>query len=201
MAALKGRVVILFVGMLLASVFGLASCGSGSAGGSSAGSESSFSMAVGSSASEASADAQTNLAEEDGLAEEGDLAEEAGPGTPWVATFETGSLPEEAPDVKDDLYTHYNYDYIASHQGKDITQIASHQNEIKDYALATIKDESKTGHDLEQMRILFNQASDVEALKREGLSGLQPYLDQIDKAESIAQLNEVLASDEFPFSP
>ena len=191
MANVKVRITVLFASALLVAMLGLGGCGGSSAGGSSAGGESSAGVAAESSASETSAESDA----------QGEETEATGPGKPWLATFETGNLPSEVPDAKDDLYTHYNYDFIAAHQGEDITQLGSHQGELRDYVLANIKDESKTDHDLEQMRILFNQANDVETLEQVGLSELQPYLDQVDKANSIAELNEVLASEEFPFNP
>ena len=48
---------------------------------------------------------------------------------------------------------------------------------------------------------LYDQAADRQTLKDKGLSELQPYLDRIDAVDSIEQMNELIASDDFPFNP
>ena len=122
-------------------------------------------------------------------------------GKPWVTSILMGNLPPEQPEMKDDLFTHYTYDYLASHQLQPSSAILDHAAELQAANLAMIKDESKTGHDLEQLRIFFGQASDTEGLKEKGLADLQPYLDRIDAATSLEEMNALLAADDFPFSP
>lgn len=122
-------------------------------------------------------------------------------GKPWIITQVTGSLPTEVPTAKDDLYTHVNYDCMSEHQSEDYNYMKATAGEVKEATIATIKDESRTGHELEQMRIFFDQAADTETLKEIGFSEVQPYIDMIDKVQSIEELNELLASDEFPFTP
>lgn len=122
-------------------------------------------------------------------------------GKPWVVSQVTGNLPEQKPEAKDDLYTSVNYDYIKEHQGTDDTYIVSTNKELEEATLAAIKDTSRTDHDLEQLRLFFNQVCDQKTLAEIGFSEVQPYIDMIDGASSIEELNAVLASDEFPFTP
>lgn len=109
-------------------------------------------------------------------------------GKPWVTSILQGNLPAEQPELRDDFYTHFNYEYLSEHQLKPGSAVAEHADELKEANLALIKDESKKGHDLEQMRILYNQASDFESLENQGMSELQPYLDRIDAVTSIDEL-------------
>ena len=122
-------------------------------------------------------------------------------GKPWVTSILQGNLPAEQPEAKDDLFTHNAYDYLANHQLQPGSSMQDYSTEPKDFNLAMIKDESKSGHDLEQLRIFFNQAADAETLQKTGLTELQPYLDRIDAVTSIAEMNALLASDDFPFEP
>ena len=122
-------------------------------------------------------------------------------GKPWITSVLAGNLPIEQPEAKDDLYMHYAYDYLADHQLTGGNAMEEHFNELRDATTALIKDESKKGHDLEQLRILYNQAADTEKLNATGLSEVQPYLDRIDATTSLAELNAVLVANDFPFSP
>ena len=122
-------------------------------------------------------------------------------GKPWVTSIIQGNLPAEAPAAKDDLYTHDNYEYLSTHQTQAGSRMADHAAELQTTNLAAIKDASKSGHDLDQLRIFYEQAADVETLKKTGFADVQPYLDRIDAVTSIEDMNALLASDDFPFSP
>ena len=123
-------------------------------------------------------------------------------GKPWVTSVLQGNLPVEQPEAKNDLYTHYAYDYLAAHQAEmGGSAMTDHANELKDSVISAIGDESKTGHDLEQLRLFYNQASDTNKLKEIGTSEIQPYYDRIGAVTSIDEMNELLAADDFPFSP
>lgn len=122
-------------------------------------------------------------------------------GKPWVTSILQGNLPPQRPEAKDDLYTHYNYDYLAAHQEKRGSTMFDHAAEPREACIAAIKDTSKSGHDLDQLRIFFNQAADVEALKKTGMSEVQPYLDRINAVTSIKEMNDLLTAEDFPFSP
>lgn len=103
--------------------------------------------------------------------------------------------------MKDDLYTYYNYDFLKAHQEKPGTVDDDHAGELKETILKVLSDSSNTGHDLEQMRIFFNQALDTETLKKEGLSQVQPYIDRVEAVTSIEEMNKLLLASDFPFSP
>lgn len=122
-------------------------------------------------------------------------------GKPWVMSQVSGNLPTAQPEAKDDLYTHYNYGYMSEHQGEDVTYITSSSDEVKNATVAAIEDGSRTDHDLEQMRIFYNQALDTETLKELGFSEVKPYIDRIDSAGSIEEFNAVLTAEDFPFTP
>jgi len=153
----------------------------------------------GSSSASSSASGESVSAAASASASSGTASELAG--KPWVTSILQGNLPAEQPEAKDDLFTHNAYDYLASHQLQPSSMMKDCSTELMDFNLAMIKDESKSGHDLEQLRIFFNQAADAEALQKTGLSELQPYLDRIDAVTSIAEMNALLASDDFPFEP
>lgn len=122
-------------------------------------------------------------------------------GKPWVTSVLAGNLQAEQPAAKDDLYTHYNYAYLSAHQDQPASVMDEHANELQASIAEIVKDESKKGHDLDQLRIFYNQAADAEALQKAGLSEIQPYLDRIEAVASIDEMNALLAADDFPFSP
>ena len=130
-------------------------------------------------------------------------------GKPWIDSVVTGNLPKEAPEAKDDLYLHYNYDELAAHQGEYYLPVLAAMNVIRNYfseameagKLTDAGDSILTDEELQQLSIFYSQASDLEALAKAGISELQPYLDRIRNAAGISELNEILVSDDFPFSP
>ncbi len=122
-------------------------------------------------------------------------------GSPWINCNEAGNLPVEQPELKDDIYLHTNYDYIASHQQKPGGTLADSKDDMREAVTAIIKDESKKSHGLDQLRIFYNQAANVDARKGTGLAEIQPYLDKIDAVTTVDELNALLASSEYPFVP
>ena len=184
MKSLRKTITLLFA---LAMVLALAACGGN------AGSSTSSSAEVAGSSAISSTDVSSTSASPEATNE---LA-----GKPWVTSIIQGNLPAQAPSVKDDLYTHANYDYLAAHQDKPSSATKDHAAELQSTNLAVIKDASKSSHDLEQLRIFFNQAADTATLQKTGLADVQPYLDRIDAVGSIEDMNALLSSDDFPFSP
>lgn len=122
-------------------------------------------------------------------------------GKPWVVSNRDGNLPDTAPSAKDDLYLHYAYDTLKEHQGTSFSPTAAAASELKDTVVGLIENEATTNHDLEQMRILIDQAADWDTLAQTGLSELQPYLDRIDAVSSMDELNALVADKSFPFNP
>ena len=134
-------------------------------------------------------------------------AEEATPasgelmGKPWVTSILQGNLPAEQPEAKDDLYTHYAYQFLSEHQEQPTNNMTAHATDIPNAIASIIDDTSKESHELDQLRIFYRQASDREAIKAQGLTEIQPYLDRVDAVTSIEELNALLTADDFPFSP
>ena len=122
-------------------------------------------------------------------------------GKPWVTSILQGNLSSEKPDVKDDLYTYFNYDFLTEHQEQPASASSPYADELKTTVLDVLKDDTKTSHDLDQMRIFFHQVMDTETLKKTGLSQVQPYLDRIQAVNSLEEMNRLLTADDFPFSP
>lgn len=122
-------------------------------------------------------------------------------GKPWVTSILQGNLPPEQPEQRDDLFTHDNYDYLAAHQLMPGSTMGDHAVDLREANVKLMKDESRTGHDIDQLRIFFDQAADAKTLKEKGLQDIQPYLDRIDAVGSIEEMNELLTGDDFPFSP
>lgn len=123
-------------------------------------------------------------------------------GKPWVSSIFAGNLPAQVPDAKDDLYLHSNYDYIKEHVASaPITATSDAKDELKTSVTGIIKDGSVTSPELEQLRIFYEQASDLKALEEAGADELAPYLRRIADANSLDELEGVLLSEDFPFSP
>lgn len=125
-------------------------------------------------------------------------------GSPWVNSTVIGNLPPTAPEVKDDLYTNVNYDALAEANASGdiyIPMALDGLDELQSAVTAMVTDEGLTGDELTQLRLFWEQAADMDALREAGYSPIQPYLDRIGEADSIEALNAVLTADDFPFSP
>ena len=174
------RPIAIFLSLLLVATLGLVGCG-GAAGNA--------------SSTSTGADSQS-ASSESAAAATGELV-----GKPWVSCMLQDNLPAQAPEAKDDLYTHYAYDWLKEHQEQPVANMMAHASEFPTAIAGIIDDKSKSSPELDQMRIFYNQALDAEALKKAGLSEVQPYLDRIDAVKSIDELNALLLADDFPFSP
>lgn len=122
-------------------------------------------------------------------------------GSPWVNSIIAGNLPDPAPDLKDDFYTAVNYEALAANQNNLYMPMALGAAEIEARVTALLQEESLTGEDVAQLRIFWEQAADTDALREAGSSPVAPYLERIDAAASIEELNAVLTAEDFPFSP
>jgi len=130
-------------------------------------------------------------------------------GSPRIDSLVSGNLPGEAPDAKDDLFLHYNYDEIKAHQGEYYSMMVANTNCVQDYVsdkmeegtLAASEGSTYSAAELAQLKILYDQGTDLETLQKLEVLELQPYLDRISGAASIKELNSVLVSEDFPFSP
>ena len=174
----RSRPCAVFLGLILAATLGLVGCGGG------ANNPSSTATTSPSTATTPVTAASSELV-----------------GKPWVSSTLQGNLPAQAPAAKDDLYTHYAYDWLKEHQQQSASNMNDHVKDFSDAIVSIINDESKSSPELDQLRIFYGQALDTEALKEAGISELKPYLDRIDAVASIDELNALLLADDFPFSP
>ena len=122
-------------------------------------------------------------------------------GSPWINSNVAGNLPDEAPSPRDDLYLSVNYDGLKAHQEEMAYIPLNSSSQLKPAILEMIHDESFTAPGMDQLRIFWNQAADDETLKAQGLDEVMAYISRIQAAGSIAELNDVLLADDFPFSP
>ena len=123
-------------------------------------------------------------------------------GDPWVSSIFVGNLPARIPEATDDLYTHYAYDYIADHQDGGYSSVrGDSQGELRAAVTAVIEDGSQTSPEMEQLRIFYDQAADMQTLEATGADELKPYLKAVKDTQSLDELEAVLLSDDFPFSP
>ena len=123
-------------------------------------------------------------------------------GSPWVSSIFAGNLPNSQSEAKEDLYTHYSYDYMKSHQdGESSSLIGDAKNELRNAVTSVIKESSTTNDELDQLRVFYNQAADATALQTAGAEEVKPYLKAIADTNSLEELNALLSSEDFPFSP
>ena len=123
-------------------------------------------------------------------------------GSPWVNSMVTGNLPETAPEEKDDFYAAVNYDFLAASQAAGMSMpLAASAGEIQAAVMSLLQDESLSGNGIDQLKIFWEQAADMDALREDSLSRISPYLERIAAAASIQELNEVLTAVDVPFSP
>ena len=53
-------------------------------------------------------------------------------GKPWYNISVIGNLPDSAAEAKDDLYSYYNYDFIAAHQDAAVNAVMGGTTDIED---------------------------------------------------------------------
>ncbi len=124
-------------------------------------------------------------------------------GSPFTTTIDAGNLPDSKGSPADDLNVYYNYDfYNENRDTKDgSTYAALHMGEFMENVIKYFEDESITAPGMDQLRLFISQAMDMETADARGYQDVEPYLDMIDSAGSIEEVNAVLSSPDFPFSP
>ena len=123
-------------------------------------------------------------------------------GKPWYNITVIGNLPDSAAEAKDDLYSYYNYDFIAAHQDAAVNVVMGGATDIQDAVKEALADDSLKDPAVEQLRIFYEQALDFETRKKgNGLEELIPYLTGLGQAETLEQLEEAILAEDFPFSP
>ena len=123
-------------------------------------------------------------------------------GSPWVSGIFVGNLPQGVPPAADDLYLHFNHAFIRSNAAEaPVSAGAQAGGELRAAIRAAIGDPALTNHEIEQLRIFYNQALNVDAREDAGAAEVQPYLQAVAATSSLDELEAVLLSDDFPFSP
>ena len=178
----RRKLLALLTSAMLASMLALAACGGN------------FTSSASSPASASDASSSAKAASSE--------AQQTEPfGKLWLVSILEGNIPKAAPDVKDDLYLSLNYNLIAEHQGQVWANATAYSDELKTKTIDAIDKKDASDPEAVQYRILREQAADLDTLAKTGLAEVKPYLDRIDAATSIDELNKVLASEDFPFSP
>jgi len=123
-------------------------------------------------------------------------------GSPWVSSVFADNLPDAAPAAADDLYLHYAFDYAAAHRDAAHASVAEDaQGELQAAVSAVLKDDSVKNPELDQLRLFYKQAADIVAVEAAGADELKPYLRAVLDTKSLNELEAVLLSESFPFSP
>ncbi len=124
-------------------------------------------------------------------------------GEPWENTVWSTSLPEEKPTEADDLYLAVSYDWLkeAKEAGVATTRTQGDVTAARTALAQTLSDESATGNGIDQLRIFYNQAYDLDALAEQGIDAIQPYIDAVMATNSLDELKALLVSEDFPFNP
>ena len=87
-------------------------------------------------------------------------------GKPWYNITVIGNLPDSAAEAKDDLYSYYNYDFIAAHQDAAVNAVMGGTTDIQEAVKDALADESLKDPAVEQLRIFYEQALDFETRKK-----------------------------------
>lgn len=129
-------------------------------------------------------------------------------GKPWINSCINGNLPEELPEAKDDIYLHYNYNLAKRYQEYDMATLNQYSSKHRDFLIEFMglgyvpqKPTRYTRAEMDALTIFYNQAKDLSSVKERGLEDLLPFFTKVDGARSISELNNVLLSKDFPFSP
>ena len=123
-------------------------------------------------------------------------------GNPWYNISVFGNLPDSAAEAADDLYSFYNYSFVAAHQDAAANAVIGDSTEIRTVVKDALADTSLKDPALEPLRIFYEQALDFETRKKgNGMDELIPYLAGLAEAETLQQLEQVILAEDFPFSP
>ncbi|MDO4537912.1 MAG: hypothetical protein Q4B54_07105, partial [Coriobacteriales bacterium] len=144
--------------LLLAIILGLVlTFGLGACGGQSSTSAATSEVATGES---------TDATQLDAAALENITVEPAG--EPWANTSWSTSVPAEKPKATDDLYLSVAYDWLkeAKKTGESTAKLLSDTESLKNSLTKAVSDESVKCNGLEQLRIFYKQAADVESLTK-----------------------------------
>lgn len=182
--------------IVCALVMGLSACAQPS--------QSSSAESVSSSATASSSEAQSGSQDAQAATSTSTSGDASGQihGKPWVTSIFPENLPAAAPEATDDLYLHYNFDFLqANKDNGPIRASTQAEDELRDSVTTIINDASVQSPELEQLRIFYEQARDIETREAAGADDLRPYLKAVADTTSLEELEQVMLADDFPFSP
>ncbi len=123
-------------------------------------------------------------------------------GKPWLTSTVSGNLCDKAPDIKDDLFTHVNFDFIKENQGANYYSMGQEYDYyLEESVISLIEDESIKDPRVDMLRTFFGQAMEVCESENNVEAELMNYIDKLDNVNSIEELNALLLSEDFPFMP
>lgn len=123
-------------------------------------------------------------------------------GRPWNNTSIVGNLPKEAPSAKEDLYTAYNYGWLAANAGTfdgtakyGVREEQGKRN--RENLVDAIKTTAQSDHATDLVKTIFGAAADWDARNEAGLDPIRAAVEEVAAIQSIDQLTEYLASPEY----
>ena len=122
-------------------------------------------------------------------------------GSPWTTSIFVGNRPTSRPRAEDDLYTHYNFDFLKYYEVSSSNSELDPQSLMSASYRKVVENPSYSDSELNSLRLLYNQLIDEKAMKNYGLEIVKPYIDKIDRVTSIHEYNSLLLADDFPFLP
>ena len=122
-------------------------------------------------------------------------------GSPWTTSIFVSNRPTSRPRPQDDLYTHYNFDFLKYYELISSGSELDPNSILSEAYCKVIENTANSDPELDNLRLIYNQITDVETMKNYGLDMIKPYIDRVDAVSSINEYNSLLLSNDFPFLP
>lgn len=110
-----------------------------------------------------------------------------------------GYLPESKPELSEDFYTNMNYEYLKEiklPEGYSNYGAFSETAQIAEDRTLSLLMENDLPSEYALVSDFFNMYMDTKSRNAAGFSSVIPYVEQIEAAENIEELNKTLYSDE-----
>ena len=119
----------------------------------------------------------------------------------WLCSNIAGNVTEDTPaELKDDFGLYVNKPWILQAEFMEGVPTVSTQSEVQidmmNRLFALMKDESITGHDAELVHKLYGLTGDWDYRNAQGVSPALPYMEAIDRIDSLDALLKYLCSEE-----
>ncbi len=120
--------------------------------------------------------------------------------TPWINSNIMGMVTDEVnAELVDDFYLNINHDYL-----RDARLRPGYTNEapyyeaseiVKERCLDIIHDETLTGRDAQLVQDFYELILDWDTRNEIGIKPVMPYVEELEKVETLDQMTEFLLSD------